>query len=387
MLSRRLWTQWGRGHRSIVDEPPRRLMSRWSITQTIGAADKKRVIYEYKNGYISKKKEQESEMNLKSLVGLGYAKTLNTFVPKGFPHSVSANYGSYATGHFISSIFSSAGGVLSMQALLHGVGLGAGAIPLAAALNWVIKDGLGQLGGVLFASFVNNKFDTDPKKWRLFAAVSMEISSFMEFLTPLCPQYFLPIASVANVGKNISFLAASASRAAIHNTFAVNENLADVTAKAGSQSILASTVGTGLGIGIASMLGHHYESSLLAFIACSSVGLISLRHCLRNVTLHALSPLKLMYIYASYRLDSMSSENEKCLKVLSPAQIAAVEAKNVVFDLKYEQIVSDIINHEQFTPSKNKKKEDMRIVTCPLTIGSDFGVVFPESYVDVSVCI
>ena len=39
-----------------------------------------------------------------------------------------------------------------MQALLHAVGLGDGAIPMAAALNWVIKDGVGQLGGVLFAS-------------------------------------------------------------------------------------------------------------------------------------------------------------------------------------------------------------------------------------------
>ena len=34
-----------------------------------------------------------------------------------------------------------------MQALLYAIGLGAGAIPMAAALNWVIKDGLGQLGG------------------------------------------------------------------------------------------------------------------------------------------------------------------------------------------------------------------------------------------------
>ena len=39
--------------------------------------------------------------------------------------------------------------VLSTQALLYSVGLGAGAIPTAAAVNWVLKDGLGQLGGVV----------------------------------------------------------------------------------------------------------------------------------------------------------------------------------------------------------------------------------------------
>jgi hypothetical protein len=36
------------------------------------------------------------------------------------------------------------------------------------------------------------------------------------------------MASVANVGKNVSFLAASASRAAIHKTFAIHENLGTV---------------------------------------------------------------------------------------------------------------------------------------------------------------
>lgn len=44
-------------------------------------------------------------------------------------------------------------------------------------------------------------------------------------------------------GKNISFLAASASRAAIHNVLAAKGNLADVTAKAGAQTILACMVG------------------------------------------------------------------------------------------------------------------------------------------------
>ena len=36
-----------------------------------------------------------------------------------------------------------------------------------------MKDGLGQLGGVIFASFVNNRFDVDPKRWRFVACLSM----------------------------------------------------------------------------------------------------------------------------------------------------------------------------------------------------------------------
>lgn len=44
-------------------------------------------------------------------------------------------------------------------------------------------------------------------------------------------------------GKNISFLAASASRAAIHNSLATKGNLADITAKAGAQTIVACMIG------------------------------------------------------------------------------------------------------------------------------------------------
>jgi hypothetical protein len=52
-----------------------------------------------------------------------------------------------------------------MQSLLCAIGIGASeALPLAATLNWVIKDGLGQLGGVIFASVVSNRFDADPKR-------------------------------------------------------------------------------------------------------------------------------------------------------------------------------------------------------------------------------
>lgn len=242
MASSRIFAQRGRGFISLRCS----FSGGLRITQKIGNSNAKEFAYTCATSQSPLKQVLDEHSDFSVKLNKLCDDAIDNFVPKGYPQSVSDGYGRYATGHFVSSVFSSAGGVLSMQALLHAVGLGVGAIPLAAALNWVIKDGLGQLGGVIFASMVNNRFDADPKKWRLFASISMELSSLLEFITPLYPHYFLPIASVANVGKNISFLAASASRAAIHNSYAVNENLADVTAKAGSQSIFASTIGTGM---------------------------------------------------------------------------------------------------------------------------------------------
>jgi hypothetical protein len=71
---------------------------------------------------------------------------------------------------------------------------------MAAALNWIIKDGLGQLGGVIYASFVSDKFDSEPKRFRFQATVAMQGANVLELLTPLWPGSFLVIASISNIG-------------------------------------------------------------------------------------------------------------------------------------------------------------------------------------------
>ena len=228
------------------------------------------------------------------------ARTVSYFLPKGYPDSVAPGYDSFVKGQMVAMVLSTAGGVLSMQSLLFALGLGAGSLPLAATLNWIVKDGLGQLGGVIFAGMVNNQFDADPKRWRMIAAVSLDASSFVELLTPLAPGYFLPLAAVANVGKNVSFLAASASRAAIHKSFATHENLADVTAKTGSQCILSSLVGTSLGLSLAASLGGDSVSIVAAFVACSALNLAATAASLKGVTLTTLSSARLDFVINAF---------------------------------------------------------------------------------------
>jgi len=102
-------------------------------------------------------------------------------------------------------------------------------------LNWIIKDGLGQLGGVVYAAFISDRFDSEPKRHRFQATVAMQVASFLELLAPLWPGMFLLIASLSNIGnhaktyyfnkykilltnlllnigKNIAWLAGSATR-------------------------------------------------------------------------------------------------------------------------------------------------------------------------------
>ena len=81
--------------------------------------------------------------------------------------------------------------------------------------------------------------------------------SFLALISSLYSILFSLLSSSTVTGKNISFLAASASRAAIHKTFAVHENLADITAKTGSQCILGR-LPPSLSSFPPSLLSHHY---------------------------------------------------------------------------------------------------------------------------------
>jgi len=117
------------------------------------------------------KPEEENRARRARWLSLCRESVTDLFLPRGYPLSVAPSYMRFSQWQFLHQVTGSTTGVLSMQALLFAVGLGAGAIPVAAALNWVIKDGLGQLGGVLYAGIMSNRFDSDPKRFRFFSGV------------------------------------------------------------------------------------------------------------------------------------------------------------------------------------------------------------------------
>lgn len=83
----------------------------------------------------------------------------------------------------------------------------------------------------MFASRYGKNFDEDVKKWRFMAMIALNISIYIEIMTLRFPNYFLFLASLANVGKNICFLLAAASRASINVRFAKRNNVGDISGK------------------------------------------------------------------------------------------------------------------------------------------------------------
>lgn len=94
---------------------------------------------------------------------------------------------------------------VTIQALLYAVGLGKGAIPTAAAINWVLKDGIGYLSKIMLSKY-GRHFDVNPKGWRLFADLLENAAFGLEILTPSFPHLFVLIGAIAGAGRSAATL-------------------------------------------------------------------------------------------------------------------------------------------------------------------------------------
>lgn len=90
-----------------------------------------------------------------------------TFLPIGFPRSVKPEYFEYQFFDSIQALCSYLRGVMCTQALLTGAGVGsATATAFAAAIQWIVRDGIGMMSSVVFAVKFSSYFGDYVKEWR-----------------------------------------------------------------------------------------------------------------------------------------------------------------------------------------------------------------------------
>jgi hypothetical protein len=157
-------------------------------------------------------------------------------------------------------------GVFTTRTLLNSVGVSQSkAVPGAVAINWILKDGAGRVGKMLFAR-QGKKFDYDLKQLRFSGDLLMELGAGIELATAAFPQLFLPMACIANVVKNVAAVTSTSTRTPIYKAYAKGENIGDVTAKGESVGNIADLLGTGLSILISKSNPSLVTS--FAFLSC-----------------------------------------------------------------------------------------------------------------------
>ncbi|KAK9102803.1 hypothetical protein Sjap_020057 [Stephania japonica] len=227
---------------------------------------------------------------------------LQLMLPVGYPDSVTSDYLEYSLWRSAQGVASQVSGVLATQALLYAVGLGKGAIPTAAAINWVMKDGIGYLSKIMLSKY-GRHFDVNPKGWRLFADLLENAAFGMEILTPAFPHLFVVIGAAAGAGRSAAALIQAATRSCFYAGFAAQRNFAEVIAKGEAQGMVSKSIGIMLGIALANGVGSSTPLSLASFAVVTWVHMYCNLKSYQSVLLRTLNPYRASLVFSEYLLS------------------------------------------------------------------------------------
>ncbi|XP_024989993.1 protein root UVB sensitive 3 [Cynara cardunculus var. scolymus] len=242
---------------------------------------------------------------------------IEAFVPEGFPSSVTPDYIPFQTWDLLQGLSTYIRTMLSTQALLSAIGVGEkSATVIGATFQWFLRDLTGMLGGVMFTFYQGSNLDSDAKMWRLVADLMNDLGMLMDLLSPLFPSAFVFIVCLGSLSRSFTGVASGATRAALTQHFALQNNAADISAKEGSQETVATMMGMALGMFLAHITMGHSTIIWFSFLS-----------------------LTMFHMYANYKavrclnLTTLNCERSSILllhfmetgRVLSPKEVSDLE--------------------------------------------------------------
>ncbi|XP_076891733.1 protein root UVB sensitive 1, chloroplastic-like [Bidens hawaiensis] len=257
---------------------------------------------------LSSKKTSTSTVSFGNVVPSMWVQCRELFMrlmlPEGYPESVTSDYMEYSLWRGVQGIAAQVSSVLATQSLLYAVGLGKGAIPTAAAVNWVLKDGIGYLSKIFLSKF-GRHFDVNPKGWRLFADFLENAAFGMEILTPAFPHLFVPIGAAAGAGRSAASLIQAATRSCFFAGFAAQRNFAEVIAKGEAQGMVSKSIGIMVGIALANYIQASTPLALASFGVITWIHMFCNVKSYQSIQLRTLNPYRASLVFGEYLLSGL----------------------------------------------------------------------------------
>ncbi|KAJ3361977.1 hypothetical protein HDU91_003657 [Kappamyces sp. JEL0680] len=224
------------------------------------------------------------------------------FLPVGWPNSVSGDYLSYQLFDSLQALFSTLNSLLATKSLLvaYGVGDESGSAHQATLIQ-MARDAAGMLSNICFAHLFSGSIQCNTKSWRFMADILNDLAQVLELIAATMDKRVFGTmvalaaavrACVGGLESLISGVCGPASRMTLTMHFALQNNVADLSAKDGAQETLVQLLGMGLGYVLFQVLpptAHPTQVwmvfSLFVFLhlycnymAISYVGLTSINH-------------------------------------------------------------------------------------------------------------
>lgn len=214
------------------------------------------------------------------------------FLPAGYPDSVRPEYLRYQMWDCLQGLTSYLRGCLTTQALLKGAGVGVSeASSVAAALTWVLKDGVGMASSLFVAYLCSTSFEVNTKEWRLLADFLNNIGLFLNMLVSIFPSQFLLLGCLSAICHSLCGLLAGATRARISAHFVIDKgSLADVTAKESTQETAVTLAGLLLGMIFTGLVGENAVHAWSLFVLLTFVHQWANYRLVRTLVFDTLNP-------------------------------------------------------------------------------------------------
>ncbi|PPD68391.1 hypothetical protein GOBAR_DD34730 [Gossypium barbadense] len=221
---------------------------------------------------------------------------LDAFVPEassslpGFPGSVTPDYVPFQVWDSLQGLSTYIRTMLSTQALLSAIGVGEkSATIIGATFQWFLRDLTGMLGGILFTLYQGSNLDSNAKMWRLVADLMNDLGMLMDLLSPLFPSAFIFIVCLGSLSRSFTSVASGATRAALTQHFALQNNAADIAAKEGSQETMATMIGMALGMLLARITTGNPVAIWFSFLSLTMFHMYANYKAVRCLTLDSLN--------------------------------------------------------------------------------------------------
>ncbi|KAI6657421.1 hypothetical protein LOD99_169 [Oopsacas minuta] len=239
------------------------------------------------------------------------------FLPEGYPDTVSSDYLAYQFWDTLQAFCSSINNILATQGVLKGSGIGdVKATVMAATVTWLLKSGSGMLGSILFAWTRGSHLDCYCKQWRFSADVLNDFAIFVEILAPLVgPDYFLYVMCISAIAKSIVGVAGGSTRAAVTSHQARHGNMADVSAKDGSQETVVNLSALVIGLVMIPIVNENTTTIWSLYIVLTALHLYANYRAVRAIEMEFVNLIRLQILIKFYltsgRIKSIQETNRE----------------------------------------------------------------------------
>jgi hypothetical protein len=248
-----------------------------------------------------------------------------SFLPEG----VNPSYYSFMKWRIMQRFIDSNLHVLGTQSLILGLGIkSSSSLGISAALTWVLKDALGKLTRLVWASRMGRRFDSDAKRWRFRGSLVYAIGNCLEIVTYINPSLFLLWATAANSCKQVAMLTSSATRSALYNSFrdGKRENIADITAKGEAQVAIVELIGISFGVSLSKAVGTSVRNVLSTYLILQVFEIFFLFQEVRSIEFNVMNFERMAQVIETFCHEIYESDTEDDGGFITNATISAISA-------------------------------------------------------------